>query len=151
MAAMGPGGERDNCGRRRLTELERQELLDLPLTAIWSTLTPAGRIHSVPVHFVPSATELRVLTEWDSVKCRNALRTGRATLCVDTTVNGTDRRYATAEGPIRVERPVSIDDLAAFDQRYHRHDAEAEGERAYANSVLLVLTPESWISWSDAD
>jgi hypothetical protein len=116
-----------------------------------STLTATGRIHSVPVHFIHAGGELRVLTEWDSVKCRNAVRNGRATLCIETTVNGSDRRYATAEGPVRIEKPVSVNELMALDQRYNSQDTDPFDEHAYANSVMMVLAPEHWIAGSDAD
>jgi Pyridoxamine 5'-phosphate oxidase len=142
---------RDDHGRRRLTPDERDALLDLPLTAVWSTLSASGWIHSVPVHFLPVDGELRVLTEWDSVKCRNARRTGRATLCVEATFDGRDRRYAMAEGPVRVERRVTPADVAALDRRYGRQDAGDFDAADYADSVMVVLTPERWIAWSDAD
>jgi hypothetical protein len=142
---------RDDHGRRRLTDKERGELLDLPLTAVWSTLTATGRIHSVPVHFRHVDGELHVMTERDSVKCRNAVRVGRATLCVETTVNGSDRRYATAEGPVRIEGPVSANELMELARRYSREDPGPFYEHTYANSVIVVLTPERWIAWSDAD
>src|SRR5438093_13575851 len=102
---------RDEYGRRPLTGRERTQLLDLPLTGIYSTLTIDERIHSVPVHFLPIEEELRVLTEPESEKCRNTRRTGRATLCVETTVGGTDRRYVSAEGPVSIEHPVSVEHL----------------------------------------
>ena len=92
-----------------------------------------------------------MLTERDSVKCRNAVRSGRTTLCVETTVNRTDRRYATAEGPVRIEGPVSGNTLMELDQRDGRQDTEPFDEQAYANSTIMVLTPEHWIAWSDAD
>lgn len=93
-----------------------------------------------------------MLTEWDSVKCRNASIAGRATFCVETTVNnGTDRRYATAEGPVRIERSVSARELTALDRRYGRQDDDPFDEHDYANSAVMVLTPEQWIAWSDAD
>lgn len=142
--------ERDEFGRRRLTDAERVDLLDLPLTAIWSTLTPAGRIHSVPVHFVSRAEQLRVLTESDSVKFRNALSSGRATMCVETTLDGTDRRYVSAEGPVSVE-PVTQSDLTALDRHYGRTDAATIDQTELTRSMMLVLTPEQWICWSDAD
>lgn len=142
---------RDDHGRRRLTDEERGELLDLPLTAVWSTLTSTGRIHSVPVHFRHVSGELHVMTETHSVKCRNAVRVGRATLCVETTLNGTDRRYAMAEGPVRVEGPVSGNALIELAQRYGGQEPDPSDERTFANSTILVLTPEHWIAWSDAD
>ena len=148
---MASDDDRDEFGRRRLTERERQDVLDLPLAAVWSTLTRAGRIHSVPVHFVTRGADIRVLTESDSVKCRNAQRTGRATLCVETTIHGADRRYATAEGPVHLERPITVEDLAALDRRYGRSDAVGFDAADFTDAVIMVLSPESWIAWSDAD
>ena len=150
MALMGDEAQRDDHGRRRLTHREVQDLLDLPLTAVWSTLTATGRIHSVPVHFLPGSDGLRVLTERDSVKCRNALRSGRATLCVETTLDDTDRRYATAEGPVRVESAASAAHLVALGERYARHD-DTFDPSADANTVIMMLEPAHWIAWSDAD
>jgi hypothetical protein len=141
---------RDGYGRRPLTERERTQLLDLPLTCIYSTPTIDERIHSVPVHYLPMGGELRVLTGPESVKCRNTRRIGRATLCVETTVGGTDRRYVSAEGPVSIEQPVSIQHLTALHLRYG-YDREELDPIEFANSVMLVLRPERWIAWSDAD
>jgi hypothetical protein len=143
--------ERDGYGRRKLTEPERDALLDLPLTGVLSTLTPAGRIHSVPVHFLRNGGDLRMLVERDSVKSRNARRSGRATLCVETTIGEGDRRYVTAEGPVSVDEPISRDDLTALDRRYDRRDAAGFDQASYEDSAMLVLHPERWIAWSDAD
>lgn len=140
--------ERDEAGRRLLTENERDELLDQLLTGVWSTLTPSGRIHSVPVHFVRRGSQLRVLTSRHSVKTRNARASGRATLCVETTLDGTDRRYVTAEGPIRVQEPVLREDVLALAERYGDHYADLD---SYSEAVILVLDAERWIAWSDAD
>jgi hypothetical protein len=147
--------ERDAFGRRRLTELERGAILDAPLAGIWSTLDAAGRIHSVPVHFVrdPHADTLRVFTERDSVKCRNAQRSGRATLCVETTVDGGhDRRYVTAQGSVRVDA-ATHDDRRALHLAYSPDGAEAsvDDDVDLSDAVVLVLTPERWIAWSDSD
>jgi Pyridoxamine 5'-phosphate oxidase len=141
---------RDEDGRRPLTDRERTELLDLPLAGIYSTLTIDERIHSVPVHYLPVGAELRILTEPESVKCRNSRRTGRATFCVETTFGGTDRRYVSAEGPVSIEHPVSLEDLTALHLRYG-YDTEELDPTQYENSVMLVLRPEQWIAWSDAD
>jgi len=43
-----------------------------------------------------------IIAERGSVKVRNVLRRGRATLCVATTIHG-ERCYATVEGPARIE------------------------------------------------
>ena len=144
-------GSRDEYGRRPLTESERDELLDLPLVGVFSTLTIEGRIHSVPVHFRAAGGDLRVLTEPNSMKCRNARRSGRATLCVETTVGETDRRFVSAEGSVSIEEPVSLEDLTALNRRYGWHGEEELDPSGYAGSVILVLRPERWIAWSDAD
>jgi general stress protein 26 len=144
-------GTRDEYGRRPLTESERNELLDQPLVGIFSTLTIEGRIHSVPVHFRPGGGDLRVLTEPNSMKCRNARRSGRATLCVETTVGGTDRRFVSAEGSVSIQEPVPLEDLKALHRRYGWHGGEELDPLGYTDSVILVLRPERWIAWSDAD
>jgi len=142
---------RDGFGRRRLTEDESRQLLDLPLVGVLSTLVPDGRIHSVPVHFLQRGTELAILTEWSSVKCRNAVRTGRATLCVETTITGSDRRYVMAEGTVRIERPPAAADLKALDLLYGRQDFASSDSDLDGDAVMLVLNPEQWIAWSDQD
>ena len=71
----------------------------------------------MPVHFVRRDNELRVLTGLDSIKSKNARASGRATLCVEMTLDGTDRRYVTAEGPVRVEEPVLLEDVLALAER----------------------------------
>jgi hypothetical protein len=148
---MEPPTERDDGGRRPLTENERDDLLDRPLPGVWSTLTPRGRIHSVPVYFVRRNSEFRVLTGRDSVKSRNVRASGRATLCVEMTLEGTDRRFVTAEGPVRVEQPVLLEDLLALAERYGGDDADYPSLDEYHEDVILVLEVEQWIAWSDAD
>lgn len=96
-------------------------------------------------------SEFRVLTDRDSVKGRNARAGGRATLCVETTVDGTDRRYVTVEGPVRVEQPVVLEDVHALADRYGGHDAAYPTLDQYHEDVILVLEAEHWIAWSDAD
>jgi len=87
---------------RGLRESERDELLKEPLTAILATERKAGGVHAAPVWYLYRGGELRVITGRDSVKLKNALRTGRATLCVQRS-RGSDLRYVTAEGSVRVE------------------------------------------------
>jgi hypothetical protein len=144
------GSTRDRqMGRRPLTESERSELLDLPVPAVFSTLTRGGTIHSVPVHFLSRDAELRIIAERDSVKCRNARRTGRATMCVVATV-GPERRYATMEGRLRIDERVEDRDLAMLGRRYGLELGRAADDD-YADSVTLTLLPEGWIAWTDFD
>ena len=139
----------DDLSGRRLTPAERIELLDLPLTGVWSTVSSTGGVHAVPVHFVRSGEQVRVLTQRDSVKFRNSVRAGRATLCVHVTLAGDDRRYVTLEGPVRVEPAVQRQDLARLDRKYDRDDAAFFEAPEYRDSVILVLSPERTIAWSD--
>jgi hypothetical protein len=143
--------ERDEAGRRPLTESERDELLDQPLAGVWSTLTPEAKIHSVPVYYVRRNREFRVLTERDSVKTGNVLASGRATLCVEMVIDGFDRRFVTAEGPVRVEQPVTLEDVLALAERYGGHYADFPNTDSFDEGVILVLQTERWIAWSDAD
>ena len=143
--------ERDEAGRRPLTESERDELLDQPLAGVWSTLTPEAKIHSVPVYYVRRNREFRVLTERDSVKTGNVLASGRATLCVEMVIDGSDRRFVTAEGPVRVEQPVTLEDVLALAERYGGHYADFPNTDSFDEGVILVLQTERWIAWSDAD
>ena len=141
----------ENLSGRRLTPAEQAELLDLPLAGVWATVSPSGRVHAVPVHFVQSGDEMRVLTQRQSVKCRNTVQTGRATLCVPTTLGENDRRYVSVEGPVRVESPIRREDLLALDQKYGRDDADSFDEPVYRDSVIMVLSPSRVIAWSDTD
>jgi hypothetical protein len=116
---------------------------------VFSTLSGAGWIHSVPVHFSYLDEELRVLSDAGALKTRNAARTGRATLCVEVT-DGPVRSFVSVSGTVAVRRPPAPADLVALDQRYSRTDfSSGWDEAAFADAVLLVLRPEGWIAWAD--
>lgn len=89
-----PAGE----NRRRLIREECLALLALPLVGVFSTLSTSGWIHSVPVHYIYTDGECRILTSIDAVKTRNVQRTGQATLCVEV-ADGTVRRFVSICGP----------------------------------------------------
>jgi len=137
--------------RRRLTRDESVALLSRPVAGVFSTLHAGGWIHSVPVHFLFSGGEVRILAETGAVKVRNAARTGQATLCVEVT-EGPVRSFVSVCGPV-VSRPPSLaGDLAPLDERYGRTDFSAGwDEAAYADALILVLRPERWIAWADWD
>ncbi|MFF5292085.1 pyridoxamine 5'-phosphate oxidase family protein [Paractinoplanes globisporus] len=137
--------------RRRLTPDESAGLLARPLAGVFSTLHPAGWIHSVPVHFLYADGEIRFLAEADAVKSRNAARTGQATLCVETT-DGTVRSFVSVSGPVTVRRPPPVADLVALDEKYGRSDfSSGWSEDELAAAVILVLRPDRWIAWADWD
>jgi hypothetical protein len=71
---------------------------------VFSSITDTGWIHSVPVHFLPRDGEMRIVAEGDSVKYSEYRRSGRATLCVATTVQA-GRRYVSAGLPRRGAPP----------------------------------------------
>lgn len=139
--------QRDAYGRRRLTERERDALLDQALVGIWSTLSSRGTIHSVPVHYARAGSDIIILTEKASKKCRNALRSCRATFCVETTVEGNDRRFVMLEGAV-VAKNVGAPDLRLLAERYKGWDTTVED---HGDGIILTLVPERLVGWSDAD
>ena len=148
-AAAASGRTPDPILGRRLASEELRALLDLALPAVFSTVSPGGWVHSVPVHFLAADGEIRIIAERGSVKTRNVLRTGRATLCVVATIEA-ERRYVTVEGPTRLETGIAQQDLDALDRRYG-HESAAADDDEYAESITLVLRPERWMGWADRD
>jgi PPOX class probable F420-dependent enzyme len=146
---MAEGASIEGSGTRRLTAEERTALIDEPLAAILSTLAPAGWIHSVPVHFYVDSDEVRIVTRKASAKYRNALRTGRATLCVETSTPS-ERRYVSLEGTVRIEA-LSRSDIERLDEKYGRSDAMGFDDGDFEEDVLAVIHPERWIAWADWD
>jgi len=140
----------EDGGDRALTRDEARALLDRPLVGVFSTLAVDGWIHSVPIHYLVRGDELRIVMERSSVKFRNAVRAGRATVCVETT-DGPDRRYVTVEGPVRTEELARREEIVAFNERYDRPDPDDVDMRQYLDSVIVVLRPDRWISRSDLD
>jgi hypothetical protein len=137
--------------RRRLSREESVALLARPLTGVFSTLHPAGWIHSVPVHFLLAEGEIRVVAEAGAVKSRNAARSGQATLCVDIT-EGPVRTYVSISGPVTIRRPLPPADMAALDAKYGRTDfSTGWTAEDLAEAVLLVLRADRWIAWADWD
>ena len=137
--------------RRRLTRDESVALLSRPLAGVFSTLHPGGWIHSVPVHFLFTDGEVRILAGAGAVKARNVARTGQATLCVEVT-EGPVRSFVSVAGPVGSRPPSMARDLAPLDERYGRTDfSSGWDEAAYADAVILILRPERWIAWADWD
>lgn len=132
----------------RLSHSKRDELLREPLTAILATERKAGGVHAVPVWFLYRGGELRVITGRDSVKLKNALRTARATLCVQRS-RGDDLRYVTAEGAVRVE-PCSIEERRELWAHYtDEATAAAMAAGDLSGLCVLVLTPHRWTAISE--
>ena len=137
--------------RRRLTRDEAVELLSRPLAGVFSSLGEGGWIHSVPVHFLYAADQVRFLTGAHGVKTRNVERTGQGTLCVEVT-QGNVRSYVSVAGPATVSRPPEVADLLALDEKYDRHDfAAGADEQSSASAVMIVISIRRWIAWADWD
>jgi PPOX class probable F420-dependent enzyme len=125
-----------------VTPEERDEFLELPRSAVFSTVTEAGRVHSVLVWFMWDGEVLKVLTARGSIKHRNVERTGRATLTVHENV-----AYVSAEGPVSV-RAVTQDERRDLWTHYAGPEMAAEmvTEDTTAQMVALLLSPETWIA-----
>ncbi|HLZ71260.1 MAG TPA: pyridoxamine 5'-phosphate oxidase family protein [Dehalococcoidia bacterium] len=126
---------------------KRDALIGTPHTAVLATQWTRGRVHTAPVWYLYEDGVFKIITERGSQKHRNAVRAGRATICVDER----DGRFAyvMAEGPVRVVDPVSFEQRLAL----HRHYRGEEGAHravdggGHEKMVMLVVTPERWIGW----
>ena len=133
---------------RGLAESERDQLLQQPLTAVLATERREGGVHAVPVWYLYQDGELRVITGRNSVKLKNAVRTGRATLCIPSSQSG-DLRYVTAEGPIRVEPCRSEDRRRLWAHYTDAATAAAMAAADLSGLCLLILTPQRWTATSE--
>ncbi|MEP6871932.1 MAG: TIGR03618 family F420-dependent PPOX class oxidoreductase [Anaerolineaceae bacterium] len=124
---------------------QRDAFLRQPRTAVLSTFTKDGRIHAVPVWFRWHDGAFRIITGRGSAKHWNAVRSGRASLCIDERAGAIG--YVTAEGPVRVEDAVGKDERLALHTLYRGFEAAQKVvERGgHEGMVLLVLTPERWL------
>lgn len=102
--------------RVALTDEGQQFVTDRHL-AILSTMSPSGRIHSVPVGFTFDGHVLRIITGDGTQKVRNIERAGHATI---SQVDGI--RWLTLSGPARIERePDAVADaVARYAVRYRQ-------------------------------
>jgi hypothetical protein len=140
-----------DSNKRRLTRDEAVELLSRPLAGVFSSLSEGGWIHSVPVHFLWAEEQGRFLAGTRDVKTRNVERTGHGTLCVEVT-EGSTRSYVSVSGPAIVQRPPDTADLRALDERYSRHDfAEGWDAKSFAEAVMIIISIDRWIAWTDWD
>ena len=137
--------------KRRLTRGESLRLLSRPLVGVFSSLSEAGWIHSVPVHFLGGEDRVSFLAGAGDVKTRNAQRTGQGTLCVEAT-DGNSRSFVSVSGPVTVQSPPGAADLRALDAKYSRDDfANGWDDASFGSAVMIVLTIERWIAWTDWD
>jgi PPOX class probable F420-dependent enzyme len=124
---------------------DREAFLNRPRTAVLATTGRDGRVHAVPVWYRWNGEVFRVITERGSVKHRNAVRSGRATICVDQ--RDGPFRYVTAEGPVTVEDTVTYQERLALHTLYRDPEtAKTIVDRGgHERMVMLVLRPERWL------
>ena len=133
-----------------MDEAAREEFLGQPNTAVLSTLSKDGRIHSVPVWYLWQDGQFHILTGDGTPKVRNIQRSGRATLCIDRRAIG-KMAFVTAEGPCEIRSGVTYEQRLGLWRHYMGARAEAAIAEVGGNvdeSVWLILTPERWISGS---
>lgn len=120
----------------------RDEFLAAPRTAVLTTVDRRGRVHAVAVWYLWKDGAFLIVTERGSQKHVNAARTGRAALTV---LDGP--RYVTAEGPVRVQDPLTREQRLELHTHYRGAEAAAKStaDDAHERMVLLVLTPERWL------
>jgi hypothetical protein len=74
-----------------------------------------------------------------------------ATLCVEVTEGGM-RSYVSVSGKVSVRRPPEAADLHALDTKYSRDDyAEGWDDEASATAVMIKISPQRCIAWTDWD
>lgn len=122
-----------------------------PRTAKLATVRPDGRAHVAPVWFALDGEDIVWLTGDFTVKGRNLLRTGRASLCVDD-----DRppfSFVSVEGPVTVDTdPAAVLHWCTLiGGRYMGAElAEQYGRRnAVPGEIVFRLRPESVASARD--
>ena len=133
---------------RELRQSEREELLKEPLTAVLATERVAGGVHAVPVWYHYRDGELRVVTGKNSLKVRNALRTGRATLCIQRS-RGADLRYVTVEGLVRVEPCTPGERRQLWAHYTDEKKAAAMAGADLSGLCVLILVPQRWTATSE--
>jgi PPOX class probable F420-dependent enzyme len=111
-----------------------------------ATVREDGRPHVAPIWFVMDGEDI-VFTSWhDSVKVRNMLRTGFASLSVDHP--HVPYSFVVLEGPVSVDRhPAASRHWATENGRRYMGEARAE-EYGARNGVegewVFRLTPTHW-------
>jgi PPOX class probable F420-dependent enzyme len=128
-----------------MDQAEREAFLREPRTAVIATTGRSGRIHAVPVWFTWDGEVFRIITDRGSVKHRNAVRAGRASLCIDDRSGAL--RYVTAEGPVTVQDPLSYDERLALHTHYRDPDKAKEivDRGGHERMIMLLIRPEHWI------
>ena len=127
-----------------MTPEERATFAAKPQGAVLATVDGNGRAHAVPVIYLFENGEFIIITERGSKKHRNAVASGRASLCMNA---WPQFRYVTVEGPVRVNDSVSYETRLRLHAHYRGEEAalKATADGAHEKMVALMLTPEQWL------
>lgn len=107
---------------------------------VLATVGPDGTPHVVPVEVLVRDGKVYAWSEGDSVKVRNAKRTGRAAVMAYKGTSG-----ALVRGPARLltaADPSYASITRGFLDKYDR-------EETFGNDTLVEVTPERVTSWED--
>jgi hypothetical protein len=127
--------------------LNREELLQQPLVAVFAVARPDGRVHATPLWFWWDGRDINMVVERDSPRHRWAVRCGSAAVCIET-VAPTGLAFATAEGPVTVVDPLTAETRFRLWERYVGSERAREVVDAggHETKVLLRLRPQRWLA-----
>lgn len=132
-----------------MTKAEREAFLAETRVAIISVVEPGRGPLTVPIWFTyEPGGAARFVTQGLSKKAKLIGQAGRVSLCVQT--ESAPYKYVSIEGPSTVSAPDFERDIRSMALRYL---GEQMGEMYLqmtaserANSVLITLTPERWLT-----
>ena len=133
----------------QMTDSERQEFLTTGTrTGVLSTVRKDGRPHAAPVWFVLDGDVIVFMTGRDTIKGRTLLRTGQASLTVDT--SEPPFSFVTVTGSVEISEDLDamLPWSVKIAGRYMGEDkADEFGRRnAVEGELLLRLTPEQTVA-----
>lgn len=125
--------------------MDRQQLLEAPLVAVFAVARPDGRIHATPLWYLWDGGAFHMSIERDSPRHRFVVASGRAALCIEADEDG-DLSFVTGEGPVEVA-PLSRDQRYRIWEHYRgaEHARRVVDAGGHETKVELVLRPEVWI------
>src|SRR5258706_10399495 len=126
--------------------MNRDAILGRPVVAVFAVVRPDGRVHATPLWFSWEGDTVNVIVERDSPRHRWVVRAGRAAICIEAGEPG-ESAFASAEGPVTVVDPLSVEQRYKLIARYRGalRAREIVNAGGHETKVLLKLTPEQWI------
>jgi pyridoxamine 5'-phosphate oxidase-like protein len=127
--------------------MDREEILRRPVVAVFAVARPDGRVHATPLWFFWNGSVINLIVERGSPRHRFALSAGRAAVCVEAHEPG-KAEFVTAEGPVAIVDPLTTEMRQRVIEHYRGRERAREIVDAggHESKVLLVLTPEVWVS-----